>query len=162
MEYFDVIDINRKPLNKVKARGEQLEENEYNVGVEAWILNSKREVLITQRSKNKSHSNLWECPGGCSIAGESSLQTLKREMEEEIGIDISNIDVKYVDTKLYKKQFVDIYTFNIDIDITKLKLQEEEVQDAKWVSIEELENMYKKEEVVKSVMERFYQVKDKI
>lgn len=34
MEYFDVYDINRNPLGYKKARGEILEEHEYNTGIE--------------------------------------------------------------------------------------------------------------------------------
>ena len=83
MEFFDVIDKNRNPLNKIMPRNSILGNNEFNIGVEVWIINSRKEILMTQRSVYKSHSNLWECPGGCSIAGETSLQTLKREISEE-------------------------------------------------------------------------------
>ena len=42
MEFFDVVDENRKLLGYTKERGMKLEENEYNVGVEIWIINNKK------------------------------------------------------------------------------------------------------------------------
>ena len=41
MEFFDVVDENRKLLGYTKQRGMKLEENEYNVDVEIWIINKK-------------------------------------------------------------------------------------------------------------------------
>ena len=42
MEYFDVVDKNRVQLNYKKKRGEKLEENEFNTGVEMWIINNNK------------------------------------------------------------------------------------------------------------------------
>ena len=42
MELFDVVDKNRKPLGYTKPRGDKLEDNEYNVGIEVWIFNNKK------------------------------------------------------------------------------------------------------------------------
>ena len=163
MEYFDVIDKDRKPLNKIWPRGTKLQENEFNQGAEIWILNNKNEFLLGQRSINKSHPNEWECPGGCSIAGETTLQTIKREITEEMGININNQKPIFIDTKLYKSQFVDIYFIKLNnLNINNLILQKEEVQNAKFVSLSVLEEMIAKEEVVKSVGERYYYIKDKL
>ena len=54
MEYFDVVDKNRVQLNYKKMRDEKLEENEFNTGVEMWIINNNK-ILMTQRSEQKSH-----------------------------------------------------------------------------------------------------------
>ena len=54
MEYFDVVDKNRVQLNYKKIRGEKLEKNEFNTGVEMWIINNNK-ILMTQRSEQKSH-----------------------------------------------------------------------------------------------------------
>ena len=58
MEYFDVLDSNRKKRGYTKIRGEKLIENEYNVGVEIWIFNNNK-LLLTQRSLQKSHPLRW-------------------------------------------------------------------------------------------------------
>ena len=161
MEIFDVVDCNRKKLNYTKTRGETLSDNEYNVGVELWIFNNHK-LLMTKRSINKSHPLEWEVPGGCSQAKESSIDTLIREIKEEIGITLKEDSCIFLDTTLYKKQFVDIYKSNIKINIDKVILQENEICDIRFFTKEEFLEMAKKEKIVKPVFERYNIIKDKI
>ena len=158
MEYFDVVDKNRKSLGYTKKRGEELEDNEYNTGIEIWIFNNKK-VLLTQRSIEKSHPLEWEVPGGCSQTGETSIDTLEREVKEEIGVNINN-EYELLGTELYKKQFVDMYKSNIKVDLSKVKLQQEEVNDIKFVTKEEFLEMAKENKIVKSVYNRYNVIKD--
>lgn len=161
MEYFDVVDKNRISLGYKKVRGEFLENNEYNVGVEMWIINDNS-ILMTQRSKNKSHPDMWEVPGGCCQSGESSIETVNREMQEEIGITFKKDDYKLIGTELYKKQFVDIYFSNKAINIKDITLQDEEVESVKFVSKSEFTKMKSNNEIVPSVLDRFNVIKEKL
>lgn len=160
MEYFDVLDKNRNFLGYTKVRGSQLEDNEYNQGIEIWIFNDKK-LLLTQRSLEKSHPGMWEVPGGCSQKGETSIDTLIREVKEEIGLSINN-NYELIGTELYKKQFVDMYKSNIEVNIKKVKLQDEEVSDIKFVTKEEFLDMAKNNKIVPSVYNRYNIIKDKI
>ena len=160
MEIFDVVDENRNFLGYTKRRGMKLEENEYNVGVEIWIINKKK-LLITKRSLNKSHPGEWEVPGGCSQSGETSIDTLIRETNEEIGISINN-DFRLLDTVIYKKQFVDIYKSNKEIDLNDVILQNDEVCDVKYVTKTEFLKMALNGEIVESVYNRYKTIKDKL
>jgi 8-oxo-dGTP diphosphatase len=60
----------------------------------AWIHIEDRKVLFV-RSAGKT---AFFTPGGKREAGESDLQTLTREVKEELGVDILPNTVKYVDT----------------------------------------------------------------
>ena len=160
MEYFDVFDKDRNFLGYTKERGSKLEGNEYNMGIEIWIFNDKK-LLLTQRSIEKSHPLEWEVPGGCSQKGETSIDTLEREVKEEIGVDI-NDEYKLLGTELYKKQFVDMYKSNIKVDLSKIKLQAEEVSDIKFVTKEEFLEMAKNDKIVKSVYNRYNAIKNKL
>jgi len=161
MECFDVVDINRNNLNYTKTRGSEMLNHEYNVGVELWLFNNKK-LLLTQRSVNKSHPLEWEVPGGCSLASESSTDTLKREIFEEIGILLAENDFEYLDTKLYKKQFVDIYVSNKYVNLNNIKLQKEEISNFKFVSKNEFLKMIENNEIVKSVTQRYEIIKNKL
>ena len=161
MEVFDVYDENRNPLGYTKARGSELLPNEYNMGVEIWIINNNK-LLMSQRSLLKSHAGKWEVPGGCSQTTESSIDTLIREVKEEIGVTITKDDVELLDTVIYKKQFVDVYSSNIMVDINNIRLQDEEVSDIKFFSKEEFIELVDNEKMVESVYQRYEQIKDKL
>lgn len=59
------------------------------VGTGAVILNEQGEVLMSLRGpKAKSERGKWELPGGTVEFGETMAEALKREVEEELGIEI--------------------------------------------------------------------------
>ena len=109
MEYFDVLDKNRNFINKTLPRGAEMNEGEFNQGSEVFIILPYNRLLITQRSELKSHPLMWEAPGGCTIAGENTLETSIREMNEEIGLSLKSKDFKLISTQLYKYPQIDIY-----------------------------------------------------
>jgi 8-oxo-dGTP diphosphatase len=45
-------------------------------------------VLIAERIGDQAFAGLWEFPGGKIRDGEASLSALKREIDEELGIEI--------------------------------------------------------------------------
>lgn len=62
--------------------------------VVAVIKNAHQHVLIAKRSNEKDHGGQWEFPGGKLESGESSLEALKRELYEELGIEVTLADFK--------------------------------------------------------------------
>jgi 8-oxo-dGTP diphosphatase len=54
------------------------------------ILNTQRNVLITQRAQHAHQGGLWEFPGGKVEPGESLRAALTRELREELGIVIGH------------------------------------------------------------------------
>lgn len=60
-----------------------------NVAV-AVIKNNRQQVLLTLRSGQVHQGGLWEFPGGKVEANESVFEALGRELNEELGIDITH------------------------------------------------------------------------
>lgn len=59
------------------------------VSVGAFIVNNKGEILLMKRSQNtKNERGKWEAPGGAVDFGETLEHAIRREMKEELGIDI--------------------------------------------------------------------------
>lgn len=59
------------------------------VSVGAFIINDKGEVLLMKRSQNaKNERGKWEAPGGAVEFGETLEEAIRREMREELGVEI--------------------------------------------------------------------------
>jgi phosphoglycolate phosphatase len=70
--------------------------------VGALIFNSKNEALMIRTHK---WSNLWGIPGGKIKFGETSEAALRREILEETGLKISNIQFALVQDCIHSKEF---------------------------------------------------------
>lgn len=56
--------------------------------VAAALFDSQGRILIAQRPPGKSSAGRWEFPGGKREAGESLTAALRRELLEELGIEV--------------------------------------------------------------------------
>lgn len=64
-------------------------------GIVAIILNNNGEVLMGKKVERPGHflSNQWHIPGGKVNEGEDVEETLKREMQEELGVDLDIVEL---------------------------------------------------------------------
>ena len=142
-EKLDIYNENRVKTGKVIERkdGENIKENEFVLVVQCWILNSKKEILLTQRRLDKTNGGMWEATSGLVQAGENSIEGIKRELKEEIGLDIDINDLKLLKTVKEGNTFRDVYTLNKDIPIENINFSDGEVIGAKYVTAQEFEQM---------------------
>jgi isopentenyldiphosphate isomerase len=146
-ELWDVLDENRNKTGRLHERGKQMQKDEYHLVVHVWIVNDKNEFLISKRTPNKSYPNMWECTGGSAIAGDDSLATAIKEVEEELGI-ILNPQNGFL-FKQYKRcceecgggDFVDVWIFRQNVDILSVVLQPNETCDVMWATKEQIDFM---------------------
>ena len=54
----------------------------------AALIDPDNRVLIAQRPEDKSMAGLWEFPGGKVRDGETPEAALRRELKEELGIEV--------------------------------------------------------------------------
>jgi len=57
------------------------------------LIRADGKFLITSRPEGKPYAGYWEFPGGKLEVNETVVDALKRELHEEIGIDISNAEI---------------------------------------------------------------------
>lgn len=141
-EVCDIYDINGNKTGEVFVRGETLKEGQYQLGVSVWIINKNLQILIQKRSKSKEAApNIWATHGGCVSVGENSIEACIREAYEEIGIKIETKDIRPLNRNIGKNLLMDNYVVIQEFDVSCAVLQEEEVSEIKWVSLEKLIKM---------------------
>lgn len=152
-EEVDIYDEKKQKTGKTKVRNKDiLEYGEYIIGVQAIIINSNKEILISQRSSSKKKYPLkWECNGGAIKKGEDEITGLIREIYEELGISLKKEEAIYLKTVKKEKQFKVIYLFSMDIDINNIKFVDDEVINARWVDISEFMDMFNKGDIVPNI-----------
>lgn len=75
------------------------------VGVGGIILNKKKEVLLQLRGKKaRNERGLWKLPGGQIEYGEKAEQALKREIKEELGVEIKILKQIFCLDDILKKE----------------------------------------------------------
>ena len=139
MESFDILDKDGCSSGLIANKGEDLLKGQYYLGVHAYIYNDKGEFLLQQRSRNKEFLPLgWDIHMGHVLAGESSEEAIRREVFEEIGIKVDEIN--HMDRVVWEvhNHMIDIYTIQQDINIKDTVLQASEVEAIKYVSKDEM------------------------
>ena len=156
MEMFDIVDENGEPTATVKERTKVHEDGDLHRTSHVWIVRDNNkgglDVLLQKRSESKDSnpgcydiSSAGHIPAGCGY-----LDSALRELKEELGIDASSEElelrlirrISYSDIfhgKLFKdNQVTRVYKMKRNyIDIEKLNLQKEEVEEVIWMDYEE-------------------------
>ena len=104
------------------------------------IYNQLRDkVLLSRRSLNAHQGGLMEFPGGKSQPGETPMQTLNRELMEEIGIEIVHSHQLIAYDFDYSDRQINLSAWIVDKWLGEPKGNEG--QEIKWVSIEHLKKI---------------------
>ena len=140
-EVWDVYDSERNLTGRTHRRIDPLPEGDYHLVVFAWLRNSKGEYLISKRAPNKGYPNMWENTGGSAVAGDDSLTAVVREIKEEIGLNVDPENGKLIISDISRDSFFDVWLFEQDFDINDVVLQKNETIDAKYATLDEIEQM---------------------
>jgi len=151
MEILDLYDDNGNKLNKTIVRGNKPNEGENIMLSIVFIKDKDGKYLIQKTSKEKG--NQYSTTGGHVTHGEDGLTTIIREIKEELGIDASKDDLKFVNKiKFPNKQCIfNIYELLIDnIDIKNITIQESEVEFVELLSKDEIKKIIEEEKFLAS------------
>ncbi|OMO58082.1 hypothetical protein CCACVL1_25586 [Corchorus capsularis] len=112
----------------------------HRVGIGAFVLNDKKEVLVVQEKSGKfKGSGVWKFPTGVVNEGEDIATVAIREVKEETGIDAEFLEILAF-RQSHKSFFTKSDLFFVcmlrpkTFDIQK---QDTEIEAAKWMALEE-------------------------
>jgi isopentenyl-diphosphate Delta-isomerase len=148
-ELIDICDESNNLLNIQKMKSVAHKEGLWHRASHVWIYNSQGEILLQLRSKNKNLCpNQWDISAAGHVgSGEEPLESALRETKEELGLFLSeeNLDLFIVRKKhaipgsINLKQFLYVYFFQYGGDIEGLDIQNDEVSQIKFVTLQHLE-----------------------
>ncbi len=81
------------------------------VVVAAAIIQHEEKFLLTRRKPQSHLGGLWEFPGGKKEAGETLETCLRREIKEELGVDISEPQLFHSLRYQYSEKKVELHFF---------------------------------------------------
>lgn len=104
-----------------------------------FMIENNSEFIIIKRSKNeKNYPNLWAFPGGKVEIAENAMQTIQREIKEEVGLDVED-DIAFLNTYFFGTSVG--FTFLVKSKDRNVVLADENT-DYKWISsLKELESL---------------------
>jgi len=145
-EMWDVLDENGNRTGRLCERG-PMNQGEYHLIVHVWVMNSKNEFLISKRTSDKQpYPNMWECTGGSAVAGDDSITTALKEVQEELGIVLEpkngQLFKRY--TRTFENgsgDFNDIWIFRQEVDLSCVTFQANETCDAMFADKAKIEHM---------------------
>ncbi|ASS75962.1 8-oxo-dGTP diphosphatase MutT [Tumebacillus algifaecis] len=107
--------------------------------VTAAVIEQDGKVLVAQRKPDRHMGLKWEFPGGKLEWGEEPRAGLKREIAEELGIEISVADVLDVVSHTYEDRHIVLIGYRCRYLHGELRLLD--VQDVRWVLPSELRSL---------------------
>jgi len=124
------------------------------VAVKGWVEKDNKFLLAKRSAKELHKPNSWSLPGG-KVEGEIEepcilQKTLKKEIKEEVGIEISD-DIELLYNNSFKRvdgAHVVMLTFLCHYKSGEAK-PIEDTSEVKWFSIEELKNFKEAENFLK-------------
>ena len=106
--------------------------------VVAAIIIKNGKYFIAQRNRNKHMGLSWEFPGGKVEKEETFEIALKREIKEELSINIKILDL--ISSQKHKDEKIDVNVHYFLCDPLDEKIFLSEHEDMKWVKKIELNN----------------------
>ena len=161
MELWDLYDKNGNVTGKTHVRGELIPEGFYHLVVHIWIKNKDNMFLISRRDKSReSYPLKLECQGGSVLKGETSLEGAKREVLEEVGIDLTNIEGTLIFRKIrhHFRDIMDVWLFEYNGEVDLSKATTNEVCEVKWMKYDDIKNCLVSGELVPT-LDYFFDLK---
>ena len=163
-ELIDVLDENGVKTGEILTRKEIHKRGLWHRAIAVAVINEQNQILVQQRSfKKEKNTGMWDISvAGHKSSGQDALSAASREINEEISVNLGfNVDIKefrymfsYRKEEILKENYIErqFYDFFIlrknGLRTEDIKVQESEVEQIKFVSVSELNEMIENKEIV--------------
>ena len=141
-ELIDILTPEGKPTGKIALKSEAHKNGWFHATVHIWIYTKDEKILLQKRAVTKKvFPGLWDISvAGHIAAGETILSAAKREVLEEVGLELTEKDFTKIGTRIHQVKHENgiqdnehhhVFIAELKTDISHLKIQEEEVAGIK-------------------------------
>lgn len=143
-ELQDVYDDRGIPTGEQKTKAQIFADGDWRLVTHAWIVDEQENMLVQRRVVDKGiFDNLWDVSMGGGIgAGENSRAACIREIDEELGLEVTAEELFYVgrfkipkfipERQQHTLEFSDTFFIKRTIDLADIKMQPTEVAEVAY------------------------------
>lgn len=150
MEFIDIYDDLGQKVDMKIEKDEAHKKAILHKGACVWIINSNNEILLQKRSSQAGFPNMLDISfSGHIQAGETSVEAVIREGQEELGINLELDKLQYLFScreyggidGYYENEIDDVFLYRADIPIEEYNFCDKEVEKVVYVPFEEFKGM---------------------
>ncbi|ARV14738.1 NUDIX hydrolase [Polaribacter sp. SA4-12] len=158
-ELIDILTPEGKSTGKTALKSEAHKNGWFHATVHIWLFTSDEKIVLQKRALTKKvFPGLWDISvAGHVGAGEEILTSAKREVFEEIGLQIEDRDLIKIGTRIHQVSHANgiqdnehhhVFIAELKVPLSKLTMQKEEVDDIKLLKLSTLINTKNLENVL--------------
>jgi mutator protein MutT len=102
----------------------------------ALIFNDAGQILLLKHHFRPGSG--WGIPGGFLELGEQPEQALRRELREEIGLEVNQVEIFTARSFKKPRQVEIVFRGRANVQVAQMKLRTIEVESAEWFSVKNL------------------------
>jgi isopentenyldiphosphate isomerase len=137
-ELIDILTSEGKPTQKKALKSEAHKNGWFHATVHIWLFTLDKKILLQKRAHTKKvFPGIWDISvAGHIVAGEEVLEAAKREIFEEIGLQLHDKELIKIGTRIHQvshengiqdNEHHHIFIAELKASISQLTMQEEEV-----------------------------------
>ena len=141
-EFIDILTAEGLPTGNTALKSEAHKKGWFHATAHIWFFTSDHQILLQKRALTKKvFPGIWDISVAGHIgAGEKILQGAKREILEEIGLELQGKDLIKIGTRIHQvshsngiqdNEHHHVFIAELKTSVEKLSLQKEEVADIK-------------------------------
>ena len=173
-EFIDILTPEGKPTGKTALKSEAHKNGWFHATVHIWLFTADEKILLQKRAMTKKvFPGLWDISvAGHIAAGEDIIAAAKREVFEEIGLQLQEKDFIKIGTRIHQvshpngiqdNEHHHVFIAELKVPIEQLTIQKEEVAGIKLFDLSVLKETKNLENVLLSRFHDYYcMVYDKI
>ncbi|XP_050372277.1 nudix hydrolase 8-like [Argentina anserina] len=111
----------------------------HHIGIGAFVINDKREVLVVKEKCSCSSSGVWKIPTGYINKSEDIFSGATREVKEETGIEttfLKMVAFRHAHKVSFEQSDL-LFVCMLKPLSSEITIDDKEIQDAKWMPLDE-------------------------